>query len=107
MHAARQHLDGAGAFDALVRTYSRKEPSELPGVCMYSLGDQVLLTDTAGCDGGRQTVSGLGQNRSGHVCAALVQGRTRSIARIRKVSQVLRITEKPDSVRYQEKPRLS
>lgn len=59
VHAALQHYDGAGAFGALVRTYSRKEASQLPGVWVYSMGYKVLLTDTGGYDGASETVSGL------------------------------------------------
>ena len=59
IHRALQHFDGAGAFGALVRTYSRKEASQLPGVWVYSMGYKVLLTDTDGYDGATQTVSGL------------------------------------------------
>ena len=59
VHAALHHFDGAGAFGALVRVYSRKEQSQLPGVWVYSMGYKVLLTDTGGYDGATETVSGL------------------------------------------------
>ena len=59
VHAALNHFDGAGAFGALVRVYSRKEVSQLPGIWVYSMGYKVLLTDTGGYDGATQTVSGL------------------------------------------------
>lgn len=59
VHKALQHFDGAGAFGALVRTYSRKEQPEQPGIWVYSMGYNCLLTDTGGYDGAIQTVSGL------------------------------------------------
>ncbi|MBO2009189.1 hypothetical protein [Hymenobacter negativus] len=61
VHAALHHFDGAGAFGKLVRTYSRKEVSQLPGVWVYSMGYKVLLTDSGGYDGATETVSGLEQ----------------------------------------------
>lgn len=61
VHAALQHFDGGGAFGKLVRTYSRKEQSQLPGIWVYSMGYKVLLTDTKGYDGATETVSGLEQ----------------------------------------------
>ncbi len=61
VHRALNHFDGDGAFGALVRTYSRKEVSQLPGVWVYSMGYKVLLTDTGGYDGATQAVSGLEQ----------------------------------------------
>ena len=61
VHAALQHFDGGGAFGALVRVYSRKEVSQLPGVWVYSMGYKVLLTDTGGYDGATETVSGVEQ----------------------------------------------
>ena len=59
LHTALHHFDGAGAFGALVRTYSRKEQAQQPGVWVYSMGYNCLLTDTDGYDGATQTVSGL------------------------------------------------
>ncbi|MDO7877364.1 hypothetical protein Q5H93_21665 [Hymenobacter sp. ASUV-10] len=59
IHKALQHFDGGGDFGALVRTYSRKEQSELPAIWQYSMGYKVLLTDTEGYDGATSTVSGL------------------------------------------------
>ena len=59
IHRALNHFDGGGAFGALVRTYSRKEASQLPGVWVYSMGYKVLLTDTGGYDGATETVSGV------------------------------------------------
>ena len=59
VHRALNHFDGGGAFGALVRTYSRKEASQLPGVWVYSMGYKVLLTDTDGYDGATATVSGV------------------------------------------------
>jgi len=59
IHRALQHFDGGGHFGALVRTYSRKEQSELPGIWQHSMGYKVLLTDTEGYTGATQTVSGL------------------------------------------------
>ena len=59
VHRALNHFDGGGAFGALVRTYSRKEASQLPGVWVYSMGYKVLLTDVDGYDGATATVSGL------------------------------------------------
>ena len=61
VHAALHHFDGGGQFGALVRVYSRKEVSQLPGVWVYSMGYKVLLTDTGGYDGATVTVSGLEQ----------------------------------------------
>ena len=61
LHAALHHFDGGGAFGKLVRVYSRKETSQLPGVWVYSMGYKVLLTDTVGYDGAKETVSGLEQ----------------------------------------------
>ena len=61
VHRALNHFDGGGQFGALVRTYSRKEQSQLPGVWVYSMGYKVLVTDTGGYDGATQTVSGLKQ----------------------------------------------
>jgi hypothetical protein len=59
IHKALQHFDGGGEFGALVRTYSRKEQSQLPGIWVYSMGYKLLLTDTDGYDGATQVVSGL------------------------------------------------
>jgi hypothetical protein len=59
LHTALHHYDGAGAFGALVRTYSRKEQAQQPGIWVYSMGYNCLLTDTGGYDGATQTVSGL------------------------------------------------
>ena len=61
VHRALNHFDGGGAFGALVRTYSRKEVSQLPAVWVYSMGYKVLLTDVGGYDGATRTVSGLEQ----------------------------------------------
>jgi hypothetical protein len=41
-----QHFDGADAFGALVRTYSRKGVTEQPGIWVYSMGYSCLLMDT-------------------------------------------------------------
>lgn len=62
VHKALQHYDGAGAFGALVRTYSRKEVVEQSGVWVYSMGYNCLLTDTGGYDGANLAINGLESN---------------------------------------------
>ncbi len=64
-HAAlHHHRDPQARFGALVRTYARKEASQLPGVWVYSMGYNVLLTDTSGYDGPASTVAGVGLRES-------------------------------------------